>query len=260
MDLSTAEDIAEALIMWAMSKGVTHYTHWFHPLTGSTAEKHDAFFKPNIDLEDKGIENLSASQLIKQEPDGSSFPSGGLRATHAARSYSIWDPSSPVFILETENGKTLYIPAVFVSYTGESLDYKTPLLKANHALNVAATAVCRIFDEEVSHVFSTLGCEQEYFLVDEKFVNARPDILLTGRTIFGRKSARGQQLDDHYFGSIPVRVQNFMKEFELEALRLGIPIVTRHNEVAENPIGPWPPVTARICSPREKHQARTCSS
>ena len=175
---------------------------------------------------------FEVSQLIKQEPDGSSFPSGGLRATHAARSYSIWDPSSPVFILETENGKTLYIPAVFVSYTGESLDYKTPLLKANHALNVAATAVCRIFDEEVSHVFSTLGCEQEYFLVDEKFVNARPDILLTGRTIFGRKSARGQQLDDHYFGSIPVRVQNFMKEFELEALRLGIPIVTRHNEVA----------------------------
>jgi glutamine synthetase len=231
MDFSTAE-IAEALIKWAMSKGVTHYTHWFHPLTGSSAEKHDAFFKPSIDLETKGIETLSASQLVKQEPDGSSFPSGGLRATHSARSYSIWDPSSPVFILETENGKTLYIPAVFVSYTGESLDYKTPLLKANHALNIAATAVCRYFDDEVSHVFSTLGWEQEYFLVDEKFVNARPDMLLTGRTIFGGKSARGQQMDDHYFGSIPVRVQNFMKEFELEALKLGIPIVTRHNEVA----------------------------
>ncbi len=232
MDFSTAEHIAEALIKWAMSKGVTHYTHWFHPLTGSSAEKHDAFFKPSVDLEAKSIESLSASQLVKQEPDGSSFPSGGLRVTHAARSYSIWDPSSPAFILETENGKTLYLPAVFVSYTGESLDYKTPLLKANHALNIAATAVCRYFDQEVSHVFSTLGCEQEYFLVDEKFVNARPDMLLIGRTIFGGKSARGQQMDDHYFGSIPVRVQEFMKEFELEALKLGIPIVTRHNEVA----------------------------
>jgi glutamine synthetase len=232
MDFSTAENIAEALIKWAMSKGVTHYTHWFHPLTGSSAEKHDAFFKPSIDLEAKNIESLSASQLVKQEPDGSSFPSGGLRATHTARSYSIWDPSSPAFILETENGKTLYLPAVFVSYTGESLDYKTPLLKANHALNIAATAVCHYFDQEVSHVFSTLGCEQEYFLVDEKFVNARPDMLLTGRTIFGGKSARGQQMDDHYFGPIPVRVQEFMKEFELEALKLGIPIVTRHNEVA----------------------------
>jgi glutamine synthetase len=232
MDFSKAEHIVEILIKWAISKGVTHYTHWFHPLTGSSAEKHDAFFKPSIDLEAKNIESLSASELVKQEPDGSSFPSGGLRATHAARSYSIWDPSSPAFILETENGKTLYIPAVFVSYTGESLDYKTPLLKANHALNTAATAICRYFDEEVRHVFSTLGWEQEYFLVDEKFVNARPDMLLTGRTIFGGKSARGQQMDDHYFGSIPVRVQNFMKEFELEALRLGIPIVTRHNEVA----------------------------
>ncbi len=232
MDFSTAENISKALIKWAMSKGVTHYTHWFHPLTGSTAEKHDAFFKPGIDLEAKNIESLSASQLVKQEPDGSSFPSGGLRATHAARAYSIWDPSSPAFILETENGKTLYLPAVFISYTGESLDYKTPLLKANHALNVAATAVCRYFDKEVHHVFSNLGCEQEYFLVDEKFVNARPDMLLIGRTIFGGKSARGQQMDDHYFGSIPVRVQEYMKEFELEALKLGIPIVTRHNEVA----------------------------
>ena len=232
MDFSTAEHIAEALIKWAMSKGVTHYTHWFHPLTGSTAEKHDAFFKPGVDLETKNIESLSASQLVKQEPDGSSFPSGGLRVTHAARSYSIWDPSSPAFILETENGKTLYLPAVFVSFTGDSLDYKTPLLKANHALNIAATAVCRYFDQEVCHVFSTLGCEQEYFLVDEKFVNARPDMLLIGRTIFGGKSARGQQMDDNYFGSIPVRVQEFMKEFEFEALKLGIPIVTRHNEVA----------------------------
>ena len=215
-----------------MSKGVTHYTHWFHPLTGSSAEKHDAFFKPSSDLEAEGIEKLSASQLVKQEPDGSSFPSGGLRATHRARSYSIWDPSSPAFILETQNGKTLYIPAVFVSYTGESLDYKAPLLKANHALNIAGTAVCLYFDQEVHHVFSNLSWEQEYFLIDEKFVNARPDMLLTGRTIFGRKSARGQQMDDHYFGSIPVRVQDFMKEFEFEAQRLGIPILSRHNEVA----------------------------
>ncbi len=234
MDFSTAEHIAEGLIKWAMSKGVTHYTHWFQPLTGSTAEKHDAFFKPSIDLEAKGIEKLSASQLVKQEPDGSSFPSGGLRATHMARSYSIWDPSSPVFILETKNGKTLYIPAVFISYTGESLDYKTPLLKANHALNIAGSRVLRSAIILIKRwaMCSPLGCEQEYFLVDEKFVNARPDMLLTGRTIFGAKTARGQQMDDHYFGSIPVRVQDFMKEFELEALRLGIPILSRHNEVA----------------------------
>ncbi len=232
MDTKTAHEIAQVLIKWAMDKGVTHYTHWFHPLTESCAEKHDAFFKPTIDLEAKGIESLSASELVQREPDGSSFPSGGLRATHAARSYTIWDPSSPAFIRETENGKTLYVPAVFISYTGESLDYKTPLLKANHALNIAATAVCHYFDQEVTHVFSTLGWEQEYFLVDEKFFNARPDLLLTGRTIIGGKPAKGQQMDDHYFGSIPERVQNFMKEFELEALKLGIPIVTRHNEVA----------------------------
>jgi glutamine synthetase len=169
---------------------------------------------------------------VQREPDGSSFPSGGLRATHAARGYTIWDPSSPAFIRETENGKTLYVPAVFISYTGESLDYKTPLLKANHALNVAATRVAKYFDPTVTHVYSTLGWEQEYFLVDEGFLNARPDLLLTGRTLFGGKSAKGQQMDDHYFGSIPVRVQDFMKEFELEALKLGIPILTRHNEVA----------------------------
>ena len=152
---------------------------------------------------------------------GPASPSGGLRTTHEARSYTIWDPSSPTFILETKNGKTLYVPAVFISYTGESLDYKTPLLKANHALNVAATRVCQYFDQTVTHVFSTLGWEQEYFLVDERFVNSRPDLLLAGRTIFGGKSAKGQQMDDHYFGSIPIRVQDFMKEFELEALKLG---------------------------------------
>ena len=232
IDYETTAHMAEAIIRWAMEKGVTHYTHWFHPLTESSAEKHDAFFKPSLDLEAKGIESLSAAELVQREPDGSSFPSGGLRATHEARSYTIWDPSSPAFILETKNGKTLYIPAVFVSYTGESLDQKTPLLKANHALNIVATAVCKYLDPEVHHVFSTLGWEQEYFLVDEKFLNARPDLLLIGRTIFGGKSAKGQQLEDHYFGSIPVRVQDFMKEFELEALKLGIPILTRHNEVA----------------------------
>jgi glutamine synthetase len=232
MDLETAGYMAQAIIKWAMEKGVTHYTHWFQPLTESSAEKHDAFFKPSLDLEARGIESLSTSELVQREPDGSSFPSGGLRVTHEARSYTIWDPSSPPFILETKNGKTLYIPAVFVSYTGESLDYKTPLLKANHALNVAATGVCHYFDPAVHHVFSTLGWEQEYFLVDEKFLNARPDLLLIGRTIFGGKSAKGQQMEDHYFGSIPVRVQDFMKEVEQEALKLGIPIVTRHNEVA----------------------------
>jgi glutamine synthetase len=232
MDFETAGYMTQAIIKWAMEKGVTHYTHWFHPLTESSAEKHDAFFKPSLDLEARGIESLSTSELVQREPDGSSFPSGGLRVTHEARSYTIWDPSSPPFILETKNGKTLYIPAVFVSYTGESLDYKTPLLKANHALNIAATAVCNYFDPEVHHVFSTLGWEQEYFLVDEKFLNARPDLLLIGRTLFGGKSAKGQQMDDHYFGSIPVRVQDFMKEVEQEALKLGIPILTRHNEVA----------------------------
>jgi len=232
IEFSTAEQMAKGMIRWAMEKDVTHFTHWFQPLTESPAEKHDAFFKPAFDLEARGIEELSASELVKREPDGSSFPSGGLRETHAARGYTIWDPSSPPFILETELGKTLYVPAVFISITGESLDYKTPLLKANHALNKAATAVCQYFDSKVSHVFTNLGWEQEYFLVDESFYNARPDLLLTGRTIFGGKSAKGQQMDDHYFGSIPVRVQDFMKDFEQEGLKLGIPIVTRHNEVA----------------------------
>ncbi|MFT7036785.1 MAG: glutamine synthetase, partial [Cyclobacteriaceae bacterium] len=232
IEFSTAEQMAKGMMRWAMEREVTHFTHWFQPLTDSPAEKHDAFFKPAFDLEARGIEELSGSELIKREPDGSSFPSGGLRETHAARGYSIWDPSSPPFILETELGKTLYVPAVFISITGEALDYKTPLLKANHALNKAATAVCQYFDSQVTHVFTNLGWEQEYFLVDESFYNARPDLLLAGRTIFGGKSAKGQQMDDHYFGSIPERVQNFMKDFEQEGLKLGIPIVTRHNEVA----------------------------
>jgi len=188
IEFSTAEQMAKGMIRWAMEKDVTHFTHWFQPLTESPAEKHDAFFKPAFDLEARGIEELSASELVKREPDGSSFPSGGLRETHAARGYTIWDPSSPPFILETELGKTLYVPAVFISITGESLDYKTPLLKANHALNKAATAVCQYFDSKVTHVFTNLGWEQEYFLVDESFYNARPDLLLTGRTIFGATS------------------------------------------------------------------------
>jgi glutamine synthetase len=232
IETEMVEQMAEAMIKWAMDRGVTHFCHWFQPLTNAPAEKHDAFYKPTINPEARGIESLSASELVKRETDGSSFPSGGLRATHSARAYTVWDPSSPAFILETSQGKTLYIPAVFISFTGESLDYKTPLLKANHALNKAATAVCRYFDEKVTHVFSTLGWEQEYFLVDERFYNARPDLLLAGRTIFGSKAAKGQQLDDHYFASIPERVEEFMKEFELESLKLGIPILTRHNEVA----------------------------
>lgn len=232
MEMSIVEEMAEAMIRWAMDKGVTHFSHWFQPMTDSPAEKHDAFYKPTMNPEVKGIESLTAGELVKRETDGSSFPSGGLRATHSARSYTIWDPSSPAFILETKQGKTLYIPAVFISYNGESLDYKTPLLKANHALNKAATAICKYFDEEVTHVFSTLGWEQEYFLVDERFYNARPDLLLSGRTIFGSKAAKGQQLDDHYFAAIPERVEEFMKDFELESLKLGIPILTRHNEVA----------------------------
>lgn len=232
IEMEMVEEMAEAMIKWAMDKGVTHYAHWFQPLTNSPAEKHDAFYKPTINPEIRGIESLSASELVKRETDGSSFPSGGLRVTHSARAYTIWDPSSPPFILETSLGKTLYVPAVFISYTGESLDYKTPLLKANRALNRAATAVCKYFDSSVTHVFSTLGWEQEYFLVDERFYNERPDLLLAGRTIFGGKSAKGQQLDDHYFAAIPERVEEFMKEFELESLKLGIPILTRHNEVA----------------------------
>jgi glutamine synthetase len=232
IDPAMVEQMAEAMINWAMDRGVTHFCHWFQPLTNAPAEKHDAFYKPTISPEGRGIESLTAGELVKRETDGSSFPSGGLRATHSARAYTIWDPSSPSFILETKQGKTLYIPAVFVSFTGESLDYKTPLLKANHALNKAATAVCRLLDESVTHVFSTLGWEQEYFLVDERFYNARPDLLLAGRTIFGGKAAKGQQLDDHYFASIPERVEEFMKDFELESLKLGIPILTRHNEVA----------------------------
>ncbi|MDX2001649.1 MAG: glutamine synthetase III [Chitinophagales bacterium] len=232
IDFATAENVAKGLKKWATDNGVTHYTHWFQPLTGSTAEKHDAFYKPSLDYNVQGMENLTAAELVQREPDASSFPHGGLRSTAAARGYTVWDPSSPAFILETENGKTLYIPSIYISYTGESLDYKTPLLKSSEVLNNAATAVCHYFDENVHHVIATLGWEQEYFLVDENLYNARPDLMITGRTLFGGKPARNQQLEDHYFATIPERVQNYMQDFERECLLLGIPVLTRHNEVA----------------------------
>ena len=223
IDIDTAEAIAAALKSWAIAKGITHYTHWFQPLTGSTAEKHDAFFNPI-----KGIEEFESSKLVQQEPDASSFPSGGIRSTFEARGYTAWDPSSPIFIIDT----TLCIPTVFVAYTGESLDYKTPLLKSIQAVNSASVKICRLFDRNVSQVIPTLGWEQEYFVVDEALYSARPDLVMTGRTVFGHDPARGQQLDDHYFGAIAPRVFEFIKDFEIEAHKLGIPVMTRHNEVA----------------------------
>jgi len=220
-----AEQVASAMKSWAMGKGATHYTHWFQPLTGSTAEKHDAFFEPT---EDGAIEKFSGDALAQQEPDASSFPSGGIRNTFEARGYTAWDPSSPAFII----ARTLCIPTVFVSYTGEALDYKVPLLKALSALDKAAIDVCHYFDKGIEKVNSSLGIEQEYFLVDIALYNARPDLHLTGRTLFGHMSAKNQQLEDHYFGSIPERVYAFMQDMETEALLLGIPLKTRHNEVA----------------------------
>ncbi|RAJ28392.1 glutamine synthetase III family protein [Pedobacter cryoconitis] len=224
-----ANQIATAMKHWAMSKGVTHYTHWFQPLTGSTAEKHDSFFEPTID---GPVEKFAGSALVQQEPDASSFPNGGIRNTFEARGYTAWDPSSPAFIMESKAGKTLCIPTVFVAYTGEALDYKAPLLKALNALDKAAVDVCQYFDKGIDKVTASLGIEQEYFLVDLALFNARPDLALTGRTLFGHMSAKGQQLDDHYFGSIPERVFTFMVDFENEAFKLGIPLKTRHNEVA----------------------------
>jgi glutamine synthetase len=221
-----AENIATAMKSWAMGKGVTHYTHWFQPLTGTTAEKHDSFFEP--DSNGIAVEKFSGGALVQQEPDASSFPNGGIRSTFEARGYTAWDPSSPAFIF----GKTLCIPTVFVSYTGEALDYKAPLLKALSALDKAAVDVCHLFDKGISKVNASLGIEQEYFLVDLALFNARPDMLLTGRSLFGHSSAKNQQLDDHYFGSIPERVLAYMQDFETEALKLGIPLKTRHNEVA----------------------------
>ncbi|RFZ84945.1 glutamine synthetase type III [Mucilaginibacter terrenus] len=221
-----AEQVASSMRSWAMSKGATHYTHWFQPLTGSTAEKHDAFFEPTAD--GGAIERFSGDALAQQEPDASSFPSGGIRNTFEARGYTAWDPSSPAFII----GRTLCIPTVFVSYTGEALDYKVPLLKALSALDKAAVDVCHYFDKSIEKVNASLGIEQEYFLVDTALFNARPDLYLTGRTLFGHMSAKNQQLEDHYFGSIPSRVYAFMQDMETEALQLGIPLKTRHNEVA----------------------------
>jgi len=229
IDRKLADRIAEGMKDWALAKGATHYTHWFQPLTGATAEKHDAF----LDFENgKPIDKFSGNALSQQEPDASSFPSGGIRSTFEARGYTAWDAGSPCFIMEGANGKTLCIPTIFVSYTGETLDYKAPLLKALHALNKAAVGVCKYFDENVTKVHATLGVEQEYFVVDTALLNSRPDLVTTGRTLFGHYPAKGQQLEDHYFGSIPERVYAFILDFEMEAYKLGIPLKTRHNEVA----------------------------
>ncbi|MBC9812743.1 glutamine synthetase III [Crocinitomicaceae bacterium CZZ-1] len=228
LDRKVADQVASAMKDWALTKGATHYTHWFQPLTGTTAEKHDAFFKP-VGV-GKAIERFDGDLLVQQEPDASSFPNGGIRNTFEARGYTAWDPSSPAFVI----GKTLCIPCVFLSYTGESLDYKMPLLKALNAIDKAAIDVCQYFDKNVTKVNATLGWEQEYFLIDQAHYNARPDLMMTGRALFGQTSAKGQQLDDHYFGSIPARATAFMREFETEAVKLGIPVTTRHNEVAPN--------------------------
>ena len=226
LDRSIADAVAEGMRQWAIENGVTHYTHWFQPLTQGTAEKHDAF----VEHDGKGgmIEEFSGKLLFQQEPDASSFPNGGIRNTFEARGYSAWDPTSPVFIIDD----TLCIPTIFISYTGEALDYKAPLLRSLHAVNVAATEVCHYFDKNVKKVSANLGWEQEYFLVDEDLYFARPDLMLTGRTLMGHDSAKNQQMDDHYFGTIPERVQAFMKDLEIQALELGIPCKTRHNEVA----------------------------
>lgn len=228
IDRTTADQVAVAIKDWALSKGVTHFTHWFQPLTGTTAEKHDSFFNPIGG--GVAIERFNGALLIQQEPDASSFPNGGLRNTFEARGYTAWDPTSPAFII----GTTLCIPSVFVSYTGETLDYKVPLLRALQAVDEAATDVCQYFDKNVNKVHSTLGWEQEYFLVDSSLYLSRPDLWQTGRTLLGHSPAKGQQLDDHYFGTIPRRVLNFMKELEVECMKLGIPVTTRHNEVAPN--------------------------
>ena len=228
IERKAADSVASAMKAWAMEHGATHYTHWFHPLNGSTAEKHDAFFEPTKD--GKMFEHFSGKELIQQEPDASSLPSGGIRNTFEARGYSAWDPSSPAFIVD----RTLCIPTVFISYTGHALDFKTPLLKSLYALDKAAVSVCQLFDKQVNKVISTLGWEQEYFLIDEALFYARPDLVLTDRTLMGHASARDQQLADHYFGSIPERVSSFMKELEYECYKLGIPVRTRHNEVAPN--------------------------
>lgn len=223
IDETTADAVASAAKSWAIGKGATHFTHWFQPMTGGTAEKHDSFLDAL-----SGIEKFKGSELVQQEPDASSFPSGGIRSTFEARGYTAWDPTSSMFLY----GKTLSIPTVFVSYTGETLDTKSPLLKALKAVDQAATKVCQLFDKDIQHVVASLGAEQEYFAVDKALFNARPDLVMAGRTVFGHPPARGQQLDDHYFGTIPSRVNDFMRDFEIESWKLGIPVRTRHNEVA----------------------------
>ena len=228
IDRKIADQVASSMKDWAMTKGVTHYTHWFQPLTGGTAEKHDAFFEPIGG--GNAIERFGGSELVQQEPDASSFPSGGIRNTFEARGYTAWDPTSPAFIY----GTTLCIPTIFVAYTGEALDNKTPLLRALQSVDKYATAVAKYFDKNVKKVTASLGWEQEYFLIDKALVIARPDLIMTGRTLLGHSSAKGQQLDDHYFGSIPQRALNFMRELEFESMKLGIPVKTRHNEVAPN--------------------------
>jgi glutamine synthetase len=228
LDRKIADQVAAGMKAWAMELGATHYTHWFHPLTDSTAEKHDAFLE--VTLNGNVFENFDGSILVQQEPDASSLPTGGIRNTFEARGYTAWDPSSPAFIVN----KTLCIPTIFISYTGEALDYKTPLLKSLDALEKQALRICEYFDKNVKKVFATVGLEQEYFLIDDALYNARPDIILTGRTILGHASAKDQQMQDHYFGAIPQRVEAFMQELEIEAYKLGIPVKTRHNEVAPN--------------------------
>jgi glutamine synthetase len=228
IDRNVADHISTGMKEWAISKGATHYTHWFQPLTGATAEKHDAFFET---IEDgSAIEKFGGGQLVQQEPDASSFPNGGIRNTFEARGYTAWDPTSPAFIY----GTTLCVPTVFVAYTGEALDNKTPLLRALQSIDQAATDVVKYFDKSVTKVVATLGWEQEYFLIDKALVAARPDLKLAGRTLLGHSSAKGQQLDDHYFGSIPLRALNFMRDLETECMLLGVPVKTRHNEVAPN--------------------------
>jgi len=223
IDETTADAVASAAKSWAIGKGATHFTHWFQPMTGGTAEKHDSFFDAL-----SGIEKFKGSELVQQEPDASSFPSGGIRSTFEARGYTAWDPTSPMFLY----GKTLSIPTIFVSYTGETLDTKSPLLKALKAVDLSATRVCQLFDKDIQHVVASLGAEQEYFVVDKALFNARPDLVMAGRSVFGHAPARGQQMEDHYFGTIPPRVYDFMREFEIESWKLGIPVRTRHNEVA----------------------------
>ncbi|MEX1239012.1 MAG: glutamine synthetase III [Cyclobacteriaceae bacterium] len=223
IDETTADAVAAAAKSWAMAKGASHFTHWFQPMTGGTAEKHDSFFDALA-----GIEKFRGSELVQQEPDASSFPSGGIRSTFEARGYTAWDPTSPMFLY----GKTLCIPTIFVSYTGETLDTKAPLLKALKAVDICATKVCNLFDKEIQKVKASLGPEQEYFVVDKALYQSRPDLVMAGRTVFGHSPARGQQMEDHYFASIPSRVYDYMKDFEIEAWKLGIPVRTRHNEVA----------------------------